>query len=540
MLRGFLATSGARRASALAVAVVLLLAGAAARADVIQIDPRNPPPTALDPAEDAKLRALMNVSFVPLLSDVSPDDGVVLSVAPSVGPALLDVHSRATTAVSPALFGHRWLTELRWRDARTLVTVAASLDAGTLHLLTVARDGSVTAPPLALGDGIPISLGPGGRRLLVARLSEAARRREPSRVSPFDIEPRQPSFPRVGPAVSDLDARQSIRVARAEARLAVVDLDSGREWPLAAVPLGVGLVDVAWAADETKLSLITAVAPDFRRGGVVQPDSATVLDGLGRLAPADNPFFVTNAFHIYDLGGAQATHRELRPRAGEREVFYSAHWSGSGGTLLVQMMSPSHPKGRTHPSYANLHGARYRLYTSAGVLRRSFSRPEIGSVTSPQFVSPADVVFLSPHRLDWNLYHLNLTTGSFRRLPTPPGSIFQVRATRRSRELVYNHASFLAPYEAYRIGLRDGAPHTLTAFNAAAARASQVQVRRLTFALRSGPREGGSDSGASRAVRGANGMAVTRPPAPAAALRRRAAGRAPGPAPRRCAWAGCR
>src|SRR5688500_6535712 len=116
-------------------ALVLIAFVRSAHADVIHIDPAAPPPTTLPPEEAQRLTTLLGASFPVLLSDVSPDDRRILTTSPA-GTVLLDIRTGATAPLNvnpPDLFV---FTELRWRDAGTLVAVA--LDFATFTFVEVA------------------------------------------------------------------------------------------------------------------------------------------------------------------------------------------------------------------------------------------------------------------------------------------------------------------------------------------------------------------------------------------------------------------
>jgi poly(3-hydroxybutyrate) depolymerase len=472
-------------------ALVLVAFVRSAHADVIHIDPAAPPATTLPPAEAQRLTTLLSASFPGLLSEVSPDDRRILTISPA-GTVLLDVRSGATTPLNvnpPNLFV---FTEWRWRDAGTLVAVGLDFATFTFVEVVISADtGAVVTRPLpGPVDAFPVSLSPRGSRVLVVREVAPAPGAARSTVSPLR-EVERPAFRRPGPAVFDADTRLRVKVAVVDIRLSVVDLATGREQVLLDMPQDMGVSGLSWSRDDARLALVRSNFPDFTRGGVVSPDSPTVQDGLGRLAPADNPFFTGNVLDVFDLGDAPG-HRAIRPGPPGGPLFVDADWTTDGKTLVVRMGTPSRPRGREFPTYAQINGSSYRFYSPQGQRRGSLDRPEVDApfaLTVP--LSPHEVVIHTVRGTSWRLYHYDLRTRQLRRLPTESGAIYQVRPTHHSRQLVYNFGSARQPYEIFRVGTDGRAPRALTRVNAAVAAANRVRVDRVPFLLGiGGTREG--------------------------------------------------
>jgi dipeptidyl aminopeptidase/acylaminoacyl peptidase len=470
-----------------AALVVFLALVAPIAADVIPINPFLPPVVTLPPPQAAKLLTLLSASFPSLLSDVSPDDRTVLIAMPSVGVAFMNLQTKATVPVSSALFNFQPVTELRWRDDATLVFVA--IDAtGALFLVSVDRgDGAVASEPLE-PTGFPVSLSTNGGRLLVARLvgtpmdTPEARALQARPASPF-VERSLATFKRPGPAIFDMDKRLTVRVTTVSVEFAVFDIASAEDRVLIHVAPETALLDVEWSRADDRLALVRWQFPDNSRGGVVPTESDSVQDGLGRLPPRDNPFFTSNALDLFSLDRPKPKHVELRPRLSEGELFADAVWSPDARRIMVQMWEPGTIKGRRYPTFVNANRSTIRFYSAQGRHVDTLARDEVGSpVNLMFFVSDEEAIIYVPFELSFRLYSYNLKSHAFRRLSTESGAIYQVRATRQSRELVYNFGSFTKPYELYKIHV-NGVPTALTNINAAVAMANEIRIDKVRFRL---------------------------------------------------------
>src|SRR3712207_6369995 len=117
-----------------ALLLSLVLGASPVSAAITPIDPANPPPPVLGPAELAKLAALRTTMVPQLSSAVSPDDRTVVTFAfpdgeSSAPPqwAFLDVVAGSSRPIDPlALAWQPILPDLAWRDGDT----AAYLSAG--------------------------------------------------------------------------------------------------------------------------------------------------------------------------------------------------------------------------------------------------------------------------------------------------------------------------------------------------------------------------------------------------------------------------
>ena len=502
----------------LAVALLIATSGSAAEAKVVVVDPAVPPEVTLPAAEAERLSTLQGAGFVPLETEVSPDDAVVGTSTPDGARGFLDLRTGAVTPVNPDVFGYSPFTDFRWRDSQTLVFIGGDRTGATFVVSVNRSTGAVQAAPLVL-PGFPVSLSAQGSKLLLVLRPEppapgpvgpAARSLAPLSIqapaaaapvdptnSPFDLELKPSPWKRVGPAIFDADTIHSTRIASAAIQLVVLDIASGAQQTLLDLPPNSGLLNIAWSADDRRLALVRWQFPDNSRGGQVGLEDASTQDGLGHLRPRDNPFLSSNVLDLFTLDrGAAPQHTTLRRPLGDEPappIFAAAFFSPDRSTVMTQLWWPGTPQGHRYPSYANPNRSSFAFYDGRGRLSGTLAEPEIAAPQSnvPMFLSSDEVVFDAASGPSWGLFHYNRKSKTLRQLRVPEGAIYQVRPTHFSRELVFNHGSFLSPYEIYRVGVHDRAPVALTHVNAKAAAANQVRVDKVDFDLACGTRRTG-------------------------------------------------
>jgi len=419
-------------------------------------------PLRLRPAELQKLALLRQTTEPRLMSEVSPDDRTIVTLAlPETGRsgsepgmpqfAFLNVEDGSSRPIATAVLDLEPQTDIVWRDPRTAVYVSADR-AGAPLLVTLNRDtGAVASSPLHL-PGRPVSLAPNGTRLLVEIAGGTG------------------------------------------ATLATFDLAAGSVTSLLHYPANGGPSSIAWTPDGSKLAFVRLALPGGTPTDPQQGMELAVQDALGALPPADNPFFRGSVVDVFDL--AQHDFRPAALRAADHgsDIFNRVGWSADGRTLLVQMAQPARLTTRKYPIYRFPERAYLRFYDANLQLTDTLDRPETGAVlsSSARFISPDEVLIVAPAGMTYQLHYYNRTTGEFRTLPTAEGSFaeapggYQVYATHQSRQLVFNHSSFQHPPELYRIGW-DGQPlRQLTHVNNRAAATNRIRVDQVTVPLQSG------------------------------------------------------
>ncbi len=461
-------------------------------AEVYRIDPANPivpDHIKLSASELARLQTLQSAVYPYLQSDVSPDNRTVTLYDGIHGLTFLDTRNGSQSPISEDLLYMYWLTETRWLNATKLVLVG-SPDGNELWFVTVDRaTGVVSTQPLE-APGYPISLSPGGQKLLLVRLASSLMAQQKAGAMapgpPIRTVPLSPRYLKAkSAALFEAEDKLVVRVATGEIELVVYDLTTKKEKVLASMASDTALAGLAWAPNEQAISLIRWQWPNNSRGGSVPDDDPGVLDALGRLAAPENPFFTSNVLDIFDISGKAVRQVEVRPEVGE--VFLWAFWSPDSKTLGTQVWRPSSIAGRKHPTYANGDRSTYRFYSSEGRAFQTLSEPEVSSIYSvgPFFVSPVEVLIGSPWGMGWGFYTYNLSTRRLGRLAVPEGAIYSAVVTRGSREAVFSFGSFENPPEIYRIGFQ-GAPTQVTHLNDAIRSLNQIRVDIVAFTVAGG------------------------------------------------------
>jgi dipeptidyl aminopeptidase/acylaminoacyl peptidase len=219
----------------------------------------------------------------------------------------------------------------------------------------------------------------------------------------------------------------------------------------------------------------------------------TTQDTLGNLAPADNPFFQNNAVNVFDFPNHDLRPSALKAKDGNGDLFGRVAWSTDGQTLLAQMQHPAKPVGRAHPTYLYPDRSYLRFYNAALQQISTFDsrQTEAPNLSAPQFVSPDEVIFNAPYGLSYRLYYYNRISGEFRQLSIWDGTYYQVRASRLSRQLVFNFSSFQHAPDVYRITWEGTALSRLTWFNGEAESQNHVRADQVTFTMSGGARRTG-------------------------------------------------
>lgn len=485
-----------RRYPGLLLLLILVFLVAPARAEIAVVDPDAEPEVTLRPADAQKLARLQQVVFPALASDVSPDDRSILvsaSRGQTGGLAFVDITDGAVKPVGREALRWEPFTEVAWRDDHTAVYISGDDRLGAV-LVSLDRDtGAVITKTLAL-PGFPVTLAPNASRVVVAIVPEEIRRKSRSALppSPFTVEVKGSPFRRAGPARFDSD-KPLVKLTDDEVVLGSIDLNSGEGVELVTLPQGSGLASQpAWTPDGSKLALVRTQIPINDRNGTILSD-LTTQDGLGLLPPEENPFLQGNVVDAFDFARREYRLEALQAAGGDGSVFTRAGWSTDGKTLMTQVVQPARLIGRRYPIYQQVERSALRFYDASFKLQRTLDRPEIEAPTAsfPLFVSPDEVIVDAVFGLSFQLFYFNRVSGEFRRISAPEGTYYQVRATRRSRQLIYNYSSFQNPYEVYRAGWDGGGRQALTALNAEAARANQIRVDQVSFTLRNGARRTG-------------------------------------------------
>ena len=393
-----------------------------AAAKIIPIDPAHPPAPLLEPAELDKLVALRHTFELSLISEVSPDDRAVVAIGflqdsvsspPFLG--FLNIKDGSSRPIDPVLVATPPLTDMVWRDPHTVVYVSFD-QTGSLLLVTLDRaTGAVTTAPLPL-PGFPVSIAPDASRVVVLIQPGAESAAAfPLKTSPWERLERQSSFS--APPLLRFDTgRQNMQRASAGGMFASFDLATQEVMPLVSLPTGsVTLTgqpgSATWTPDGSKLALVrTTISP--------VPDGVDVAlqDALGKLPPAQNPFFQGNIVDIVDFARGDIRPAALQAANGDGSLFTRVAWSPDGETLLTQVARPSRLTGRRYPIYQQPDRSALRFYDAKLRQVGTLDRPEINapSTAIPLWISPDDLVVRAPDGLSVRLYAYNRISRAFR------------------------------------------------------------------------------------------------------------------------------
>src|SRR4029453_15391268 len=113
------------------------------------------------------------------------------------------------------------------------------------------------------------------------------------------------------------------------------------------------------------------------------------------------------------------------------------------------------------------------------------------NLSMPQFVSPDEVIFNAPYGLSYRLFYYNRVPGEFRQISIWDGTYYQVRASRLSRQLVFNFSSFQHAPDLYRISWEGTALSRLTWYNGEAESQNHIRADQVTFTMSGGAKRPG-------------------------------------------------
>lgn len=423
---------------------------------VTMIDPARPPERILEPAEVEKVRALQNTKEVFLLGGISPDDKSILVVAGTSEDAgqasWLNLQTGQFEPIDSQVLELFPQGEIAWSSDQTAHYLSKNAN-GDPILVTLHREtGEIQPEALEIG-GRPLSLAPDGSRLLIENGNQSGM------------------------------------------ELAVLDREIRNTKKLLNYAIGSSPLSIAWTPDGSKLALVRYEVPTELADDPGKIAEFATKEALGEIPLEENLYLASNIIDVIDLTNGKFQRVTLHAADGDGYLFKDVSWSSDGQLLLVKTISPSHPTGRTHPSFtaqgAFADRASYRFYDANLHLIRKLDRPETeaSSVSNAMFISPHEVVFTTAYGLSMHLSYFDLKSGEFHVLPSGAGTFaersggFQVFATHQSRKLVYNQSSFQHPSEIYALDLEGSAPKPLSHFNAAAVAANQIRVDEVSFQL---------------------------------------------------------
>ena len=466
-----------------------------------------------------------------LISPVSPDDQAALA---NFGEQLgfLNIQDGTFTPLDKRILSGRFvpivsllgMTRWGWRDDRTLVGVGVEVvdpkqnefnpALVTIDRLTGEIDG--VALPRDLLKHMPVSLAPNGSHLLLLALPE------PDEDASLDVVKAQVTWPDMAastakalPAALQHEAEAfaagsvygrrllalrpllapgdgEMAAAAKNTRLLIYNVaDRGTHELRSFVP-GIMSLGFAWSQDGARLAASFVGALDYSAEPTLRdrrPLDGALLseqiyrDVTGNLPPAENPLLQRNTVEMFDLnGGGDKT---LRAADGNGQLLRGASWSTDGQTLLVQAYAPGRLIGRRYPIYTPqfLESTSFRFYNFDLQQIGQFSAPQLAAANSGEFISPDEVLFDTLIGTNARPYYYNRISGEFRSLGDRAGMYGGVRATRLSRQIVFQYSSFTDPPELYRLNWDGTALSRLTWANEELRQFSKTRQDPVMFQL---------------------------------------------------------
>jgi dipeptidyl aminopeptidase/acylaminoacyl peptidase len=485
------------------------------------------------PAEEVQKIRRLQTEARPLgiISPISPDDQAALAyIGDRAG--FLDLQDGRFMPLGERIFDGRFVpivsllgvTPWGWRDDRTLVGVGVEVvdprgnDINpaivTIDRLTGEIGG--IALPRDLLQQTPVSLSPDGSRLLLLDIPD------PDNEQSANVMKAQVTWPQLAAKATALPAglqRQAeafaarsaygrrivelrpllaagddeMAAAAKNTKLLVHNVADGGTHELRSFAPGIMSLGFAWSQDSARLAASFFGVLDFHEKpgprDQRQPFDGALLseqiyrDVTGNLPPAENPLLQRNTVEIFDLNGGGD--RTLRAADGNGQLLRGVSWSTDGQTLLVQAYQPGRLVGRRYPIYTP-------QFVEAGSFRfYNFDLQEVGHIgasqlsgpTSGQFITPDEVIFTALVGTNVHPYYYNRISGEFRSLGDRAGVYGDVRATRLSRQIVFEYSSFTDPPDLYKLNWDGTALSRLTWVNEELRQFSKTRQDPVTFRL---------------------------------------------------------
>lgn len=490
----------------------------------IEVGPEELPPVLSEgEAEYIKLLQRQEVRYQ-FLSDVSPDGATVLVLAaqlngaedsePAVG-FLNILDGSFVQAPTDLLFllqlGY---TNFEWINSETLVTVGFDLsdlftillggsaeEVSFVALLVNRSSGEVEERDLGALPGLPISLSPDARKLLLAVVNES----DSTVTSASDIfnvayqvtPPQVRGFrqPNELPTVEWQRAQGTLQASSSEISLSWLDYTSGVFLPLTTLPEGSIPFDFSWSQDGFNVAVTSINFPGAARGEATL-GSVVTQDTLGNIPPDQNPLFQSNQVQTFQIRESGVRQMTLRATDGNGDLFMGATWSPDGSTLLTTMAQPPRLNGRQHPIYTPQFLERYyaRFYDAATMQQTGELTAEtIQAPFNVDYATPDELYFTAVSGLTERITYFNRASGEVRDITPTPGSFTDPILTVSApiavpalRQLVFIHSSFTQPYEIFRLNWEGGGLTQITALNEPLRQLNRIQVQEVSFTLSQG------------------------------------------------------
>lgn len=491
------------------------------------------PDPILSDEEVEKIQNLQGAVSGPLLlGDISPDDQSILTAQNETGLIFqniqngdlgpqMDTSDLQNVSSIPLLLHLFGIPSIAWVNNTVLQfwSIAEVNNSAVPVLVSVDRSsGGVWVTRLDLpSDLAPVSLAPNGSRMLLVKV--------PSEDSNGDAAMRFTQVPAAAPRLNSprisTEYRQKIEsllnkqpwlrmftgghfdeegqatIASEPVTLWVKDLVSGELREVGSVAKESIVIAVNWSQDGSRLGMTsTRIDPGDREsdspfdGALIR--SILYRDAIGDLPPAENPLFLNNQAQIFNL--AAQSSQTLRAADGDGSSFNGLSWSTDGRVMAAHKWRPAKPTGHRYPSY-NLQftsGSIFNFYDDKGTMLKSFQAPQVSSIQNAvQFISPDEVLFSAVNGTNMQPYYYNRISNEFRNVADRSGSYAQLKTTRFSRQMIFNHSSFTSPEDLYRLNWNGSALSRLSWGGEELRQYSQTAEHAVSFRLKNGTTRSG-------------------------------------------------
>lgn len=483
-------------------------------ANLVTIDPQNPPPNLFSGDELARLEALQSVTHMVTRSKPSPDEQtlfVQIRATDNMETGFLDIASGDFTAVTwPSGFAP---VVASWRDAHLLRLIAMDIETDAYHLAEIdRRDGRVwvQTEPLPI-EGDVSELSADGRRVAIIAA----------------VEPQDASQTRIGTAAEDgvesvSERPRSVRritlpthfqstrgfdepleVTAETSVLSVLDLDTLTARELITLPPTSSVEGISFSPDGERLAFVqnhveTGTPIDPARGGVIQ--SLTTLltqDALGLLPPSENPLYINSQLLLFDLSDpepvALTIGADQLPQTLMQFADVAPAWSPSGSHVLATANVPAVLAGRQWPTYYKPQAVSHILLDRELRVVDAIEDAPLSFPSQPKtryWLSDDELLFVAVSQAEHRIYRYRLSGAQLIEVARA-GTIHSILPLPASGRAVMVSDTVSEAMELRSVDLSSGAISQLTDFNTEATAAADVAAYPVDFTLADGERFSG-------------------------------------------------
>jgi len=493
----------------------------AAGAEVIDYDPRTPPPQILSADEMVRYTQLQGTYRIPrITSDPSPNGQYVLLTGVKANTvSILDIDKQAISDIPASVWDPRNIgmaSPLTWtsdtegvfltvhRSGSTVFLALSTLDFAKVTLTSQRFDlPTLEGRRFSYYTGLPLLHTTDGAFHLLGYTIPTGL--ELVQLAPQIYAPQTERAVRERQLLGTQPPTTLLVPEQGNTEVAALNLTNGELITIGALPpaanLGTALGSLSQrpGTDTVAYVVTTELSCSGRnvrgrqcRGGGMPTSHPLVQERLGLVPPEENVLVAEGELRITDLVTLQ---EKVIPNSDYLPGRFSGTlWTADGSLLLVASALPSVLDGRPYPIYGSPHGLQTKVFSPDGTHLRDWAPPALNNIAVDyEPVSGTRLMAMIPSNTDRHVYVFDAATPD-----AQPQAVFTGHGTLFSWELagtqfVYSMGDVASPGDLYVAEARDvaGTAEQLTNGNAALLDASKITYQPITYVTSGGyPVEG--------------------------------------------------